>query len=89
MDWKDTSSIKTKARIQNTMSEFYEYITKEGDRWDLIAYQFYSNASLYEPIIKANPHIGITPTLQAGIKLKIPVLNQENTIEFELPPWRK
>lgn len=45
------------------MSEFYEYITKEGDRWDLIAWQFYTNATLYEPIIKANPDVSIEPTL--------------------------
>lgn len=71
------------------MSEFYEYITKEGDRWDLIAWQFYTNATLYEPIIKANPDVSIEPTLKSGIKLKIPVIDQQNTIEFELPPWRK
>lgn len=71
------------------MSEFYEYITKEGDRWDLIAWQFYTNSTLYEPIIKANPDVSIEPTLKSGIKLKIPVIDQQNTIEFELPPWRR
>ena len=69
--------------------QYYEYITKDSDRWDLIAWQFYTNASLYEPIIKANPEAEITPTLQPGIKLRIPVLDTENTIQFELPPWRK
>lgn len=71
------------------MQEFYEYTTKANDRWDLIAYEYYSNATLYEPIITANPNIPITPTLPAGIKLRIPVLEQQNTIEFQLPPWKK
>lgn len=71
------------------MSEFYEYITKDNDRWDLVAYEFYSDATLYEPIIAANPNIEITPILPAGIMLKIPVIDQQNTIQFELPPWRK
>jgi phage tail protein X len=71
------------------MTDYYEYITKEGDRWDLIAWQFYTNATLYEPIIKANPDISIEPILKSGIKLKIPVIEQQNTIEFELPPWRR
>nr|BDD44403.1 hypothetical protein 5 [bacterium] len=69
--------------------EYFEYITKENDRWDLIAWQFYTDATLYEPIIKANPQVEITPTLKSGIKLKIPVIEQQNTIEFQLPPWRK
>lgn len=71
------------------MSEFFKYITKDADRWDLIAYEFYGNAALYEPIITANPEVPITPILPSGINLKIPVLEQENTIEFKLPPWKK
>ncbi|HSA05720.1 MAG TPA: tail protein X [Candidatus Gastranaerophilales bacterium] len=71
------------------MSDFYEYITKDSDRWDLIAYEFYSDATLYESIIKANPDIPITPILTAGIKLKIPVIENNDQIQFELPPWKK
>lgn len=63
-------------------AEFYEYITKQSDRWDSIAWQFYTNATLYEPIIRANPQISIEPTLQSGIKMKIPVIDQQNTIEL-------
>lgn len=70
------------------MTDFTEYITKEGDRWDLIAHQFYANANLYERIISANPAVKITPTLSAGIKLKIPVLEEDNNIQFVLPPWK-
>ena len=88
MDRKNTNSIKTKTRTETKMSEFIEYITKENDRWDLIAWQFYTNATFYEPIIKANSHIPIKPTLKSGVKLKIPVINQQNTIEFELLPWK-
>ena len=68
--------------------EYYEYITKDNDRWDLIAYEFYSDATLYEPIIKANPDIPITPTLPAGLNLQIPILEDKEEIEFILPPWR-
>lgn len=70
------------------MSDYYEYITKDGDRWDLIAYDFYADATLYEPIITANPDISITPILPSGLKLKIPVIEDNNQIQFELPPWR-
>ncbi len=71
------------------MSDFYEYITKDGDRWDLIAYEFYSDATLYESIITANPEVPIIPILPSGLKLKIPVIEDSNEITFILPPWRE
>jgi len=71
------------------MSEnYYEYITKEGDRWDLIANLYYGDPMKYEPIITANPEVTIYPILPAGIKLIIPVIEVNNTIE-ELPPWKR
>ncbi len=71
------------------MSEYYSYITHDNDRWDLIAYKFYGDATKYEQIISANPHVKITPVLKSGIELKIPVAEQEDTIKFILPPWRQ
>lgn len=71
------------------MTEFYSYITKDGDRWDLIAYKYYKNPAMYEKIIKANPNVPIEPILSAGINLKIPVLEESSTIKFDLPPWKK
>lgn len=72
-----------------TMTEYYSYITKDNDRWDLISNRFYNSPTLYEEIMKANPEVPIEPTLQAGIKLKIPVLDESKTIKFDLPPWKK
>lgn len=65
-----------------------EYITKEGDRWDLIAYEFYGDPYLYETIVAVNTEVRITPILPSGIKLKIPVIELKNTFE-ELPPWKR
>jgi phage tail protein X len=70
------------------MTEFYTYITKENDRWDLISYKFYNTPTLYEEIIKANPEVPKDAVLSAGLKLKIPVLEKENHITFNNPPWR-
>lgn len=69
--------------------DFYEYITKDGDRWDLIAYEYYGDATFYELIITANPEVQITPILDPGIKLKIPVREETEQIKFILPPWRE
>ena len=71
------------------MTEYYSYITKDNDRWDTISNKYYKTPTLYEEIIKANPEIPIEPVLQAGIKLKIPILEESETIQFELPPWKK
>ena len=71
------------------MTEFYSYVTKDNDRWDLISHHFYNTPTLYEAIIKANPSVEITPILPAGVKLKIPILDESETIKFELPPWKK
>ena len=70
------------------MSEFYTYITKDKDRWDLISYKYYNDATLYEIIIQANPEVEIAPILKAGIKLKIPVIESTDEITSDLPPWR-
>jgi phage tail protein X len=71
------------------VSEYYTYITKDNDRWDLIAYKYYKDANKYEGIIQANPQVPITPILDSGIKLKIPVLEENETISFSSPPWKK
>ena len=71
------------------MTEYYTYITRDGDRWDMISQKYYNTPNLYEEIIKANPEVPIEPVLDAGIKLKIPVLEESETIQFELPPWKK
>lgn len=36
-----------------------------------------------------HPEIPIEPVLPSGIKLKIPILEDSETIKFELPPWKK
>jgi len=68
------------------------YVTKAGDRWDWISYQFYGTCDLYKEIQKANPDLPIElialPILPAGIRLVIPDIEVPNTVR-ELPPWKK
>lgn len=68
---------------------YYEYITQENDRWDLISYKFYGTPFLMEVIIKENPYVPIKPVLPAGIKLYIPVLENDRQIEEDMPPWKR
>lgn len=64
------------------------YITRDGDRWDLIAWDHYGDPMGYERIIAANPHTPITPTLPAGLRLDIPVIDIPAPAPAGLPPWK-
>lgn len=73
------------------MSSFVEYIVKEGERWDTIAYKAYGDSSMISGIIENNPDVAINPILQVGTRLLIPVLEKsEIEINSELqPPWKR
>jgi len=65
--------------------EFVEYISKQGDRWDTIALKAYGDSTLVNGIIEANTSIVISPVLEAGTRLVIPILeNAEIQIDSEL-----
>ncbi|MFI6512974.1 LysM peptidoglycan-binding domain-containing protein [Streptosporangium sp. NPDC050855] len=51
---------------------FTEYIVKEGDRVDLIAFRNYGDAGLWYMIADANPEILDWMTVSPGMKLRLP-----------------
>ena len=64
------------------------HITTEGERWDLLAWRYYGDATAYERIITANPAVPFVETLPGGIELAIPVIEISDAISLEeLPPW--
>lgn len=63
-----------------------EYITRDFDRWDSIAYRVYGDPYLYEPIMLANPEHMSRFWFPAGVRLKIPILYIEEPPEVA-PPW--
>lgn len=70
--------------------EVIEYITKDGDRWDALAWEYYGDPLAYEGIIAANPSIAILPVLPSGLKVLIPVIEEAETDTTEgLPPWKR
>jgi len=71
------------------MQQYVEHITTEGDRWDLLAWRYYGDPHLYEPIIVANSSVPIRPSIASGIKLRIPVLPDEVVLDRDLPPWKR
>lgn len=70
-------------------TEYIEHTTKEGERWDWISWLYYVDPFKYEIIIKENPSVVIDPILEAGITLYIPILEEPETTEEDLPPWKQ
>lgn len=69
------------------MTLYVEHITSDGERWDQLALRYYGDASAYEPIIVANAHVPIRPTLEAGVRLRVPVRTVAIAPKTKLPPW--
>ena len=62
------------------------YTTKQGDTFDMIAKLIWGDEKLMHHIMKANPDHQEAVLFSAGITLKIPVLDETDTLS--LPPWR-
>lgn len=71
------------------MTIYHTHITRELDRWDTLAWQYYGDASRFEAIIRANPHLAIHPVLPAGQKVLIPAAEAQSIPAGPLPPWKK
>ncbi len=66
---------------------YYEYITLQGDTFDMIALDFYDDESYASKIIEVNPEYCKVIIFDAGIILKIPIV--EDTSPEVLPPWKR
>lgn len=65
-----------------------EYITSEGDTWDMLSLQAYDEERLASHIIKANPHLSDIIVFEAGQKITIPVFDTVTKSE-DVAPWRR
>ncbi|MCV9878853.1 tail protein X [Brenneria izbisi] len=67
---------------------YIEHVTKQGDRWDLLAHHYYGEPRGYDRIIAANPQVAITPVLPSGIVLLIPMIETDEAVTTEeIAPW--
>ncbi|GHV50436.1 hypothetical protein FACS1894216_02640 [Synergistales bacterium] len=66
------------------------YRTKQGDQWDMIAYNMYPNVGreLCMPaLLSANDERRETVIFPAGIELKVPGIDAPAAAN--LPPWKR
>lgn len=74
--------------MTTSYSKFKEYTTKQGDRWDTIAYREYGNCFKFAPLIMNNPTVAISPLIPTGTKLIIPVFEEKEEKEEGMPIWK-
>jgi phage tail protein X len=69
--------------------QFILHTTRAGERWDLLAWQYYGDPTDYSPIIMANPNIPIEPVFDAGLAIVVPILQTSAIVTVDLPPWKR
>ena len=67
---------------------YEEYVTSEGDTFDRLALNYYTDEKMMSYIIQANPDYANVLIFEQGIALNVPILNRAETPET-LPPWRR
>jgi phage tail protein X len=71
------------------MDDYMLYTTVEGDTFDSIAFEFYTEEKLASVIIQANPEYCDVLIFKAGINLNIPVISEDAETPGTAPPWRR
>ncbi len=67
---------------------YTEYLTAQGDTFDLLALRNYGEEQLSSVIIEENPDYADVLIFEQGIILQIPIIENAETPET-LPPWRR
>lgn len=65
-----------------------KYVTKQGDTFDIIAYEAYGNEEYMSQIIHANEKYAGTAVFDYGVELELPTIKELDSSLF-LPPWRR
>lgn len=65
------------------------YVTRDADRWDLIAWRYYRDVTRIGMLIAANPHAPVCDVLPSGLSLSIPLIAAATVNNSGLPPWKR
>jgi len=63
------------------------YTTKQGDRWDMIAFKVLGNENYMSQLLAANKQHREVYIFPAGVVLTIPEITEETA--STAPPWRR
>ena len=68
--------------------QYVSHLTAVGDRWDLIAWQYYGDPTQYSGLIAINASIPIVPVLDSGLSIVVPIVTASSQPASNLPPWK-
>lgn len=71
----------------SALDDYMEYLTVEGDTFDIVALDMYDDEFKSHLIMQANPKYIHYIQLPAGVTLKIPIIEDEPA--DTLPPWKR
>lgn len=66
-----------------------QYVTTQGDMWDMIALSQYGSMSFVDRLMMANTQYIGTYIFPAGVTLEIPELDESTVPPDSLPPWKQ
>lgn len=67
---------------------FLEHVTRDGERWDSLAWQYYGDPRWAIPdYCRQSAHVAITPVLPSGLLLLIPVIEKKPVQKEDIAPW--
>ena len=72
------------------MAEYLTHKTKDNDRWDLLALEYYGDPLFLGPLLEANPRHAHKTLLGAGLRLLVPILDQTEVtpVKPKVVEWR-
>ena len=69
------------------VTDGFDYVTMQGDTFDILALDAYNDEFKAVEIIQANPQYGDVLVFDAGVILRIPHLQE--SAPATLPPWKR
>jgi len=69
------------------VTDGFDYVTMQGDTFDILALDAYNNEFKAVEIIQANPQYADVLVFDAGVTLRIPYLQE--SAPATLPPWKR
>lgn len=64
-----------------------QYVTSQGETWDTISIDFYGTPYKVAELIECNPSLADVLIFEEGVKLNIPIMEEE--LPATLPPWKR
>lgn len=78
-----------------TDSHYLTHTTRDGERWDQIAWRYYGDVSMQDGLIVANRALfpaafSVPLILSAGLTLRIPIIERQDVVAIDgLPAWKR